>query len=1248
MSGLDDNAADRGPCAVPTEDSPTPSLWRIAADTGGTFTDCHGLAPDGAEHRVKVLSSGCLRGRITDVPNAHELRLEHHWDMPDGFFAGFTAQDAGGSAAPCLVSGSRCDEAGLCLSFPMPHGFNGADAIVELRTGEAAPVLGTRLLTRTPLRATLPPLHFRLATTRATNALLERKGSRVALFITQGFGDALLIGDQRRKHLFALRHDPREVHYERACEVGGRLDANGRVLTALDEPQLRAKAASLVGECITTAAVSFLHSDVNRVHEQQARDVLLAAGFTHVSLSSDLAPFIRIVPRAQSAVINAYLTGPVEQFLADVSAPFQASEPDSNIHLMTSAAGLESAATIKPKDLLLSGPAGGVIGALHSARQLGHEKIITFDMGGTSTDVARVDGAVAYQFTQSIGGVTLLSPSVAIETVAAGGGSICSWTPQGLAVGPHSAGSDPGPACYGRGGPLTITDVNLLLGRFDPARAPIPLSRAAAEARLGELQATVAEQSGRELEREALLHQLLALATERMSDAIRKISVLEGYDPADYALLAFGGAGPQHACDVAAALGMATILAPHHAGILSAVGLQQAQPERFAEKQVLRLLDEVQVELPALVKALGAEAEERLKEVTGAHGGGASVQRRIAELRVRGQETPLQIEFHDAATLREAFVGRFSHLFGYPPPAAKPIELVSLRVIASQEAVGSRAVDQQQETADQVAGPALVQDAFSTLVIAEGWTAEDRKPHGWRLTRAASGSQSKGPGIQPVILTHRMTGIVEDMGALLRRTALSTNIRERLDFSCALLSADGQLVVSAPHIPVHLGALGVCVREVMRVCDLREGDTIITNHPAFGGSHLPDVTLITPVFDEANVLLGFVANRAHHAEIGGLSPGSMPAHATELHEEGVVIPPIHLCRGGVADLEGMRRLLLEASHPTRAVEDNLADLQAQLAANRLGVQRLRQECQGTVPPFAAILEHSQRVMRAFMDRLPSGAAEERLDDGGVIRVTISKKEPGVVFDFTGTSPQHPGNLNATPAIVRSAVLYVLRLAIQEDLPLNEGLLAEVDILLPEGSLLHPKFEGEQCPAVVGGNTEVSQRVVDTLLKALGLQGCSQGTMNNFLFGNERFGYYETICGGTGAGDGFDGASAMHSHMTNTAITDPEIIERRYPVRLREFSVRRGSGGGGTWKGGEGVVREFEFLEKLTVSVLTQHRVVQPYGVNGGQPGVCGKQTLLRAGATDREIIPPSATFAVEPGDRVKIETPGGGGFGTGH
>ncbi|CAN5875215.1 hypothetical protein BH11VER1_BH11VER1_32570 [soil metagenome] len=564
--------------------------WRIAADTGGTFTDCHALCPLGTEKRIKVLSSGCLRTSLVKVVNPRQLLVSDSWGLPDEFLKDFEFRVLlSESQLKFVVFNSATTPGGCLITLSTDAPPLGERILLELTSNEPAPILGARLLTHTPLHKAFPPLHFRLATTRATNALLERKGSRVALFITKGFGDLLRIGDQRRKDLFALRHEPREVYYDQVCEVSDRLRADGSILMPLDRKHLHEQAGALVQQGITTAAVSLLHSDINGAQEQLVREVLMQSGFTHVSLSSELAPFIKLLPRAQSAVANAYLTGPIEQFIREVQSPL--SPDQSTLQLMTSAASLETAATIKPKDLLLSGPAAGVLGALHAAQRLGHQHIITFDMGGTSTDVARVDGAVGYRFSQTVAGITLLSPSVAIETVAAGGGSICAWTPSGLSVGPQSAGSDPGPACYGKGGPLTITDVNLLLGRFDPSRAPIPLSLEAAESRLKELQNTLNQETGRRMSLEELLHTLLSLATARMADAIRKISVLEGYDPAEYALLAFGGAGPQHACDVAELLGITTILAPHHAGILSAVGLQEALPEGFAERQVLKLLE---------------------------------------------------------------------------------------------------------------------------------------------------------------------------------------------------------------------------------------------------------------------------------------------------------------------------------------------------------------------------------------------------------------------------------------------------------------------------------------------------------------------------------------------------------------------------------------------------------------------------------------------------------------------------------
>jgi len=1241
-------------------------MWRISADTGGTFTDCYALTPDGEERRVKVLSTGCIRSRLIEVKDAHTLIIADAWSMPADFFVGFHLRL--GEWSSVITSSRSAQPLALSLQTDSALPVIREGITAELTIHEEAPVLGARLLTGTALGTAFPPLQFRVATTRATNALLERKGSRVALFITQGFGDLPTIGDQRRADLFALKHRPRPQFHEAVCEVPGRLDAQGQVLEPLDEGAICSAAAVFVEKGITHAAVALLHSHANAAHEQRVAELLRETGFTHVSLSSELAPFVKLLPRVQSAIANAYLTGPVQSFLQGVAKPLTSSlEPQaSSLQVMTSAGGLEQAAQIQPKDMLLSGPAGGAIGAANAAQRIGHGKIITLDMGGTSTDVARIEGRPGYRFTQNIEGMSLLTPCVAIETVAAGGGSICAWTAQGLVVGPHSAGSNPGPACYGKGGPLAITDVNLLMGRFNPARAPIPLDVEAARLRLEELWSKIAAETGAELSAKDLLAQLHALAVEHMADAIRRISVSEGYDPQGYALLAFGGAGPQHACAVAAKLGMKTILVPKHAGILSAVGLHEAVPEKVFEKQVLLPLEEALPVINAWLEDLDVGAGNVI---------------RIAEMRLRGQDSPLQVTFHSISELAGGYSAAYGRLFGYAPPAGRVVEVVSVRAIVSspRESLlatlegGTPTCAAKHEAQNEMR---LLQDEFSTLVVEPGWSVEEVEGFGYVLN-FDSAEALAAPAATMDLMRHRFHSLVDDMGALLKRTSISTNIRERLDFSCALLDAQGTLIASAPHIPVHLGALGVCVRRSVGIghkaeskgpdsaehsgpvplalssLHLQPGDTIITNHPAFGGSHLPDVTLITPVFDDAHELLGFVANRAHHAEIGGMSPGSMPAHATCLEEEGVVIAPRHLVRGGVALFDDIANVLTTAKYPTRNLADNLADLHAQLAANRMGVERLQALARenDVRAAMASILEHSARVMRKRLEQVQDCEASESLDDGAMIQVRISSspklQASGLKLDFTGTSPTHPRNLNATTAIVQSAVLYVLRLILQEDLPLNEGLMQPIDIVLPEGTMLNPVFSGNAArdPAVVGGNVEVSQRLVDTLIKALQLQACSQGTMNNLLFGNERFGYYETIAGGSGAGPGYDGASALHTHMTNTAITDPEILELRYPVRLRQFAIRHGSGGAGRWRGGDGVVREFEFLAPLTVSLLTQHRESGPFGLDGGGDGKPGRQTLHHADGR-AEVLASSASITVKAGDRLVMETPGGGGVFT--
>lgn len=1198
--------------------------WRIAADTGGTFTDCHALGPEGRESRCKVLSTGHLRATLSirGIPapsdgakNGPDTFLSGLPPLPNGLLRGFSIRSLTHHESRLITHHGENGE--ITLDTPPPAEWH-AGALVELFTGEEAPVLGARILTNTPPGAAFPPMQLRIATTRATNALLERKGSRIALFITQGLGDLLHIGDQRRADLFALRHEPRPTFHELACEVPERISVDGKVLTPLDEAAVRASALSAISKGITTAAVCLMHGHAHPAHELRVGKILRECGFTHVVLSHQTAAFAKLLPRAQSTVADAYLHGPVQSFLNAIGSVSPA------MQVMTSAGGLKTANDIRPKDMLLSGPAGGAIGAANFARRLGFDQILTLDMGGTSTDVARIAGRPGYRFTQHVAGMKLLAPSVHIETVAAGGGSICRRTHHGLAVGPESAGSHPGPACYGKGGPLTITDVNLLLGRFDPAKAPIPLDVNAARQRLRELH------DGTQSEDE-LLHALLRLAVEHMTDAIRRISIGEGYDPADHALLAFGGAGPQHACAVAESLGIRTILVPQHAGILSAVGLQEAIPERIEEKEY---------RLP-----LSQFLSHGTHESHGSH------ETHIAELRLRGQDTPLQVEYQNAHDLPRLYHEAYQRLFGYPPPANREIELVSLRTIIREEVRCSRfsvsderpkpTLKREQHT------QALLQDAFSTLVIAPGWSVETIPDHGHILHHSTTPTLHHS--LSRDLLRHRFHAIVTDMGALLCRTAISTNIRERLDFSCALLDPHGRLLSSAPHIPVHLGALGECVRAVAKAITMEPGDTIITNHPAFGGSHLPDVTLITPVFAETK-LIGYIANRAHHAEIGGITPGSMPAHATRLIEEGVVIAPTHLIRGGKSCFDEISTLLTTAPHPTRNLADNLADLHAQLAANLHGAERLKALADDSLlENMQSILDRSAEVMRAQIERFGSNVtAIEKLDDGHQIAVSLEKTgrecNPALRIDFTGTSGVHPRNLNATTAIVRSAVLYVMRLWLQEDLPLNEGLMEPLEIVLPV-SMLNPAFTGDPAndPAVVGGNVEVSQRLVDTLIKALGLQACSQGTMNNFLFGGAGFGYYETIAGGSGAGDGYNGAHALHTHMTNTAITDPEILESRYPVRLRQFAIRRGSGGDGTWRGGDGVVREFEFLQPLTVSLLTQHRVEAPFGMNGGNEGQKGRQRLLRDGVETE--LDGCISFAVHAGDRVILETPGGGGYG---
>ena len=1243
--------------------------WDIHVDTGGTFTDCIVEASDGRVNRTKVLSHGSLPGIVVERMDARAFRIETSWRFPDDFPVGFAVRFPRRSDCRGEVSAYHAASGKLVLASELPFTLEPGEPL-ELDSGWEAPILAAKLaLAEEGFLLEEATVSMRLATTRCTNALLEGKGVPPVFFVTRGFRDLLRIGDQRRLGLFDLCPRQRKPLHAEVVEVPERLDESGRVLESLDLEALREPVRALRREDRRVAAVSLLHSHANAVHEEELTAFLRDAGFTVVTASAELRPFAKWLPRAESSVVEAYLAPVLSEYLENVSSVLA----HGTLHVMTSAGGLVPRGAYRSIDSLLSGPAGGVVGAVAVSKRAGLKKIVALDMGGTSADVSRFDGDFDYNDRHEVGDALVSVPALRIETVAAGGGSICQIEKNLLSVGPESAGARPGPACYGYGGPLCLTDVNLLLGRLEPARFAVPVFPEEAEHRLDEMLA------GTERSREETLVGFLAVANDLMACAIRKVSVREGYDPAEYALVAFGGAGGQHACGVADKLGVTCVLSPADAGLLSAYGLSRASLERFAERQVLRLLSQSENDLASLEIELREEALAALK-VEGICETEAGIRRKTAFLRYQGQDAPLEIDYRELADLGTLFESRYREIFGYLPLDGA-VEVVSLRVIASiepekespesfpaaasnassKESVGGFAVHLRDELVpgSLVSGPALVPDSFGTLVIERGWQARVGDKRSLLLEKVSSTPSSTCPdprlgGVADrELFANRFLTLVDEMGAQLERTALSTNVKERLDFSCALLDADGRLVANAPHVPVHLGALGVCVREITKAIPPTPGDVIVSNHPAYGGSHLPDLTVLAPVHDENGRLFAFVANRAHHAEIGGIRPGSMSPEACNLAEEGIVIPPTHVFQAGESRVAEVARLFREGPWPSRRPEENLADLLAQIAAVRRGSESIANLARehGAVTlgdHMAFIRERSAAICGEFLAGFGEEElrAEQCLDDGSPIVVAIKIRDGRATFDFSGTSPTHPSNLNATTAITRSAVVYVLRLLAEQDVPLNEGFLDPVEIALPEDCILAPRFPREpaDAPAVAGGNVEVSQRLVDTLLLAFGRVACSQGTMNNVIFGDAKRSHYETVAGGSGAGLGFSGTSGVHVHMTNTAITDPEILELRQPVSLQSFRIREGSGGAGTWTGGDGVEREYLFKAHLSVSLLTQRRSEGPLGMAGGEAGQSGEQILVRADGS-REILPSIAHFEVNPSDRLILRTPGGGGAG---
>ncbi|MEM0982919.1 MAG: hydantoinase B/oxoprolinase family protein [Planctomycetota bacterium] len=1245
------------------------SRWQIRVDVGGTFTDCIAYDPAGGYHVAKVLSSGDLRAPIEAV-DGRAVTLPASWADRVSLLKGAIARRPGEQVSARIeaVDGSTIT---LAEELDLANASQ-----IELTTNEPAPILAARLITRTPFGEPIPVCDFRLATTRATNALLERKAAPTALLVSEGFGDVLRIGDQTRPDVYALSPRRRPTITEHTYEIPARLGPTGHVVIELDEAASRDAIERAKRDGVETIAIALINAWVDPSQERRVAELAREAGFETVVCSADVTPRIGLLHRAQAAATDAALAPILNAYLAQVAQPLA---EGSTLTVLSSAGGLTPADRFRPVDTLLSGPAGGVVGAASAGRRAGFDQVLSFDMGGTSTDVARLStggGGADLAPSHTVGDVTIARPAVAIETVAAGGGSVCHARDGRPAVGPHSAGASPGPACYGAGGPLAITDVNLLLGRIDPTAFEIPIDAEASRRALEALQ----EQLDDDIEPDALLAGLLELANETMAEAIRSVSIRKGYDPADHALVAFGGAGPQHACDIAERLGVRAVVIPPDASLLSAVGLHAARHEEIAERTLLVPLAASEEQVRTTLAELSGHAEDGLRSRID----GDIEIRPAALMRLVGQDATITIDADDIARLRERFEDRYRVLHGHLPE--REIEVVTLRVIAraidvpttppargtmassaaSQRRVhdGTRWIEARVHDRDAIdadtpiEGPAIVSEQRTQTWIPRGWRCSVDQAGALRIDRESTATRSSGSdALARELIVHRLAAISEQMGEALETAAVSVNVKDRRDYSCGVLDAAGVLASSAAHMPVHLGALGPCVQAVIaEIGHLEDEDAVLVNHPAFGGSHLPDLNVIQPVFDEAGVRVAYVASRAHHAEVGGLTPGSMPPDATCLADEGVPIRPTFIARRNTPQLGNARELFLGHRLPTRAVEDNIADLEAAVTAGRRAADLVRQLAaeRGTDQLTGAmrwINEHTARVVEnriASIANLPASTVEH-LDGGAEIHLTISSHAGRLRVDFTGTSKTQPVAINAPLAVTRAAVAYVLRLLIDEPIPLNDGFLGPVDVIVPEGCFLNPVFDPdpEIAPPVAGGNVETSMRVVDAMLTALDLCAGGPGTMNNTLIGNDGFGIYETICNGAPATATSHGEHAIHQHMTNTAITDAEILERRYPVRVRRYEIRRGSGGRGKLNGGDGAIREIEAIEPMTATVLTHRRSAGPPGKHGGQPGEIGINQIRRADGST-ETLKWADTTRLDPGDRIRIHTPGAGGWGKPH
>ncbi|GAA0415246.1 hydantoinase B/oxoprolinase family protein [Streptomyces luteireticuli] len=1132
----------------------------------------------------------------------------------------------------------------------------------------------------------------RMGTTVATNALLERKGERTALVITRGFRDALRIGYQNRPGLFDREIVLPEVLYERVLEVSERVTADGEVLLPPDLDGLAAGLRQARDDGVGAVAVVCVHSHLYPAHEEAIGELARRTGFPQVSLSSEVSRLMKLVPRGDTAVVDAYLSPVLRRYVRQVADRL----PGVRLMFMQSNGGLAEAGHFRGKDAVLSGPAGGIVGMARMSRLAGFRKVIGFDMGGTSTDVSHFADAFERVVTSQVAGVRLQAPMLDIHTVAAGGGSVLHFDGGRYRVGPDSAGARPGPACYRAGGPLTVTDANVILGRIQPSRFPRvfgpdgdqPLDRDTVRHRFAELADGIRARTGDRRTPEQVAEGFLQVAVANMAAAVKRISVQKGRDVTAYALTTFGGAGGQHACAVADSLGIRTVLVPPLAGVLSALGIGLADTTTLLERSVEVPLDEAGMErirIAAEELETAARAELRDQDVPD---GRVRVAGR-ARLRYDGTDTAVTVALGERRGMLEEFEETHRAMYSFLLERPVVVEALSVEATGLTEQPGlggpvtaAPGADDVPDTGTvrlyaqgswhdvplrererlrpgaAVPGPALITEANATTVVEPGWRAGVTETGHLLVERTAPPPGTDvGTRADPVMLeifNSFFVSVAEQMGARLEATAQSVNIKERLDFSCALFDPDGNLVANAPHIPVHLGSMGTAVREVIRRRSggMRPGESYAVNDPYHGGTHLPDVTVVTPVFDERPgaarpEILFFVASRGHHAEIGGLTPGSMPANSREIDEEGVLFDNWLLVEDGRFREAETRELLTSAPYPSRSPDTNLADLRAQIAANRKGVEEVgRMIGHFGLDVVRAYMRHVQdnaeEAVRRAIDRLSDGAYRYGTDSGAVIAVSvrIDRRHRSAVIDFTGTSAQLATNFNAPTAVVNAAVLYVFRTLIDEDIPLNDGCLRPLRIVVPPGSMLAP----EHPAAIVAGNVETSQAVVGALYAALGTQAEGSGTMNNVTFGNDRHQYYETVASGSGAGPGFDGASAVQTHMTNSRLTDPEVLEWRLPVLLQEFAVRTGSGGAGRWRGGDGTVRRLLFREPMTVSTLSGHRRIPPYGMAGGRPGALGANRVERADGSSTPLAG-SDSAEVLPGDVLVVETPGGGGYG---